>query len=206
MAFGRRLAEPAGTSKHPPARDDLEDDRALTAARRRLPPVRLRLPRVRPGLAQAPRLAARLRGRAPDDLGAAGQAPARPGLHGAPPARPLDQRHRDVPRPGVLRRVPREGRAAAPHLSVHPDLGRRLLDRRGGLLAGDPAAGGGGLRPDAHLRDRHQRIGARAARERACSRSTRCASTRRTTSRPAGRALSPSTTSPSTTARNSSAR
>jgi len=40
-----------------------------------------------------------------------------------------------------------------PHVSVHPDLGRRLLDRRGGLLARDPAPGGAALRPRTHLCD-----------------------------------------------------
>ena len=50
------------------------------------------------------------------------------------------------------------------------------------------------------LRDRHQRGGARASPGSASSRSTRCRSTRRTTSAPAARARSPSTTSRATTA------
>ena len=39
-----------------------------------------------------------------------------------------------------------------------------LLDRRGGLLPRDPAAGGRAVRADADLRDRHQRAGARDRR------------------------------------------
>ena len=42
--------------------------------------------------------------------------------------------------------------------------------RRGGLLAGDPAAGGGPVRSLPHLRDRHQRRGARARAQAASSR------------------------------------
>src|SRR5581483_1958963 len=53
------------------------------------------------------------------------------------------------------------GRAGAADLPVHAHLGRRLLERRGGVLARDPARGGGDLRPDADLRDRHERGGAR---------------------------------------------
>ena len=64
--------------------------------------------------------------------------------------------------PTLLPRVPREGRAAAAHVSVQPDLGRGLLDGRGGLLAGDPARGGGAVRADEDLCDGHQRGGARA--------------------------------------------
>ena len=63
-----------------------------------------------------------------------------------------------------------------PLLRTYPfiaHLARRLLDRRGGLLAGDPARGGGPLRPDPHLRDRHQRGGARAGARRASSRSSK---------------------------------
>ena len=67
----------------------------------------------------------------------------------------------DVPRPDVLRGVPREGRAGAAHVSVHADLVRGLLDGRGGLLAGDPARGGRAVRAHADLRDRHQRARAR---------------------------------------------
>ena len=72
-------------------------------------------------------------------------------------ARALGQRQRDVPRPAVLPGVPAARGAAAAHLSVHPHLAGRLLDRRGGLLAGDPAPGGGALRPLRDLRDRHER-------------------------------------------------
>ena len=56
---------------------------------------------------------------------------------------------------------------AAAHLSVPADLERGLLDRRGDLLAGDPADGGGPLRQDADLRDRHQRRRDRARPRRA---------------------------------------
>ena len=64
--------------------------------------------------------------------------------------------------PSFYRRTAREGRAAAQDLSVHADLGRRLLDGRGGVLARDPARRGEGLRPGADLRDGHQRGRARA--------------------------------------------
>ena len=57
-------------------------------------------------------------------------------------------------------------RAAAAHLSVHPHLARGLFDGRGGLLDGDPPRGGGAVRPRAHLRHRHQRRRAAAARGR----------------------------------------
>ena len=60
--------------------------------------------------------------------------------------------------------VPRAGRPAAAHVSVHPGLGRRLLDRRGGLLARDPARARRASTTAPDLRDRHQRGGARAAR------------------------------------------
>ena len=136
-----------------------------------------------------------------DGLGAPGAGPARPGRDGAAAARPLDQRHRDVPRPdaSTSRSARRSCRCCG--LSVLAALGRRLLDRRGGLLARDPARRGGPLDRVADLRDRHQRGRARAARGSASSRSTRCRSTRRTTSAPAARARSPSTTSRATTAR-----
>ena len=78
-----------------------------------------------------------------------------------------------------------------PLLRTYPftrDLVRRLLDRRGGLLARDPARGGGPVRPHADLRDRHQRGRARdGARGRLPARA-RCRSTRRTTSAPAASA------------------
>ncbi len=44
--------------------------------------------------------------------------------------------------PAYFLRAARAGRAAAAHLSVAEDLGRRLQHRRGGLLARDPAARG----------------------------------------------------------------
>ena len=127
--------------------------------------------------------------------------PARPGGDGAAAARPVGQRHRDVPRPELLPRVPREGRAAAAHLSVHADLGRRLLDRRGGLLARDPARRGGPLRPRRGSTRPTSTRRCSSRRGSASSRWTRCRSTRRTTSAPAARARSPSTTSRATTAR-----
>ena len=49
---------------------------------------------------------------------------------------------RDVPRPVVLPRAAGEGGAAAADLPVLAALGRGLLDRRGGLLARDPARRG----------------------------------------------------------------
>ena len=52
---------------------------------------------------------ARLHAEGPRDaVAAAGPAAARPAVHGAAAPRPLDQRHVDVPRPVVLRGVPRE--------------------------------------------------------------------------------------------------
>ena len=67
---------------------------------------------------------------------------------------------RDVPRPGLLPRAARAGGAAAAHLSVAQGLGGRLQHRRGGVLAGDPAARGRAARAHADLRDRHQPAGA----------------------------------------------
>ena len=134
--------------------------------------------------------------RVDDDLGAPGPDPARPGRDGAAAARPLDQRHGDVPRPDLLPRLPREGRAAAAHVSVHAHLGRRLLDRRGGLLARDPARRGGARRPRRGSTRPTSTRRCSSRRGSASSRSTRCRSTRRTTSAPAARARSPSTTSP----------
>ena len=69
----------------------------------------------------------------------------------------LGQRQRDVPRPGLFPDVPPARRAAPADVSVHPHLAGGLFAGRRGLLAGDPAAGRGALRPHAHLRDRHQR-------------------------------------------------
>ena len=139
--------------------------RGRAPARGDLPPLRLRLPRVRARVAAAAAVAARWTPSGVESISAL-QAlrAARPGRDGAAAARPLDQRDGDVPRPDLLRGVPRAGGAAAAHVSVRPDLARRLLDRRGGVLDGDPARRGGPLRPRAHLRDRHQRGGARAAR------------------------------------------
>ena len=116
------------------------DARAPAAPRGHLPPVRLRLPRVRAGLAAAPRVAAGRRRRACTTI---------TGL--------LDRVLHD---PAAMERLlldlsinvtamfrdptfyvafREQGRAAAAHVSVHAHLGRRLLDRRGGLLARDPA-------------------------------------------------------------------
>ena len=58
--------------------------------------------------------------------------------------------------PPYFRVAARDGRAAAADLSVAQDLGRRLQHRRGGVLAGHPAARGGAARAHADLRDRHQ--------------------------------------------------
>ena len=74
------------------------------------------------------------------------------------------QRH--VPRPGVLRRAARRRAAAAAHLPVAQDLGRRLQHRRGGLLAGHPAATKRPARARDHLRHRHQPGGAAEGRGR----------------------------------------
>ena len=56
---------------------------------------------------------------------AAGTRAARPGLHGAAAARPLDQRHVDVPRPDLLRRVPRARRADPAHATRSRASGSR---------------------------------------------------------------------------------
>ena len=89
---------------------------------------------------------------------------------------------------------------------VHAHLGRRLLDRRGGLLARDHAAPRrASTTARASTRPTSTRRCSRA-RAKASSRSTGCRSTRTTTSAPAASARSPSTTSPSTRARSSSER
>ena len=87
--------------------------------------------------------------------------------------------------PTFFARVPREGRAAAAHVSVHPDLERGLLDRRGDLLARDPAEGGGALRPHRASTRPTSTTPCSSARARAASRSSRCATTPRTTCGPA---------------------
>ena len=79
------------------------------------------------------------------------------GCLGTLPERDFGQRQRDVPRSRFLPRVPAARGPGASHLSVHPHLAGRVLARRGGLLAGDSARGGGPLRSLADLRDRHQR-------------------------------------------------
>ena len=121
-------------------------DRGRAPARGDLPPLRLRLQALRARLAEAPATPADGRRARRDGLGAAGACAPRPRGDGAAAARPLDQRHVDVPRPDVLPRVPRARRAAAPHLSVLAHLGRRVLDRRGGLLVRDRARRGGPVR------------------------------------------------------------
>ena len=121
-------------------------------------------------------------------------------------ARSLDQRHRDVPRSVVLRRIPRAGRSGAADVSVHAGLVCRLLHRRGGLLSRDPAERGGPLRPNADLRDRHQRAGARhGARRRVSPRQDAAVHPEL---HQGGRTSesSPSTTSPHTTAHGSAGR
>ena len=97
---------------------------------------------------------------------AAGSGPARPRRLGPLPAGHLGQRQRDVPRSGVLPRVPARRGAAAAHLPVHPHLAGRRVARRRSLFAGDPAARGRALRPQPDLRDRHQRRGAAAGARR----------------------------------------
>ena len=90
--------------------------------------------------------------------------------------------------PGFFLALRAESHPAPAQLSVRAHLARRLLDGRGGLLDGDPAAGGGPLRSLPHLRHRHQRGGAaaRARRHRLARRA--CRSTRPTTCAPAGTA------------------
>ena len=70
------------------------------------------------------------------------QGAARPGRVPAAAGDPDDPVHRDVPRPDLLARAAPAGGAAAAHLSVAEGVGGRLRHRRGGVLAGDPAAGG----------------------------------------------------------------
>ena len=88
-----------------------------------------------------------------------------PRLHGAAARGPLDQRHRDVPRPGL---PPRAARATCfPQLRTHPFIRVWVAGcstGRGGRLDGDRAARGGDARPHADLRHRH---GRRRARPRA---------------------------------------
>ena len=148
-------------------------DRA--AARGDLPPLRLRLPRLR----AAPRCAGALwqraaRRGAADDLGAAGAGAARPERAWSACCSTCRSTSRrcSATRPSTV--AFRE--KVVPLLRTYPfiaHLERRLLDGRGGLLAGDPAAGGGPARALAHLRDRHQRRRARARAQPASSRSTR---------------------------------
>ena len=165
-------------------------DRDRAPARGDLPPLRLRLPRYAPAVAAAARCGSAMDGeRARDDLGAAGAGAARPGGDGAAAARPLGQRHRDVPRPDLLPRVPREGRAAAAHLSVHRASGTpaarrakrstrwRSCSRRKGC-----STAAASTRPTSTRR-------CSSRRGSASSRWTRCRSTRRTTSRAGGDAL-----------------
>ena len=161
-----------------------------------LPPLRLRLPRLRAG----PRCGGGCGGashgeRRRDALRAAGAGAARPGGDGAAAARPVDQRHRDVPRPGLLPRAAREGRAAPAHLSVRARSGTRaarparrryslaILLHEEGLLE----------RTRIYATDINDGVlAARAAR--ALPARARCSATPRTTSAPAGPASSRATT------------
>ena len=134
--------------------------RAAAAARRDLPEVPLRLPRLRAGVAQATACAPRW-----IDFGCATRLAA-PGSHparrdGVPGAAGSADRagQRAVSRPAVLPDHARAGRARPAHLSVAEDLGRRLQHGRGGLFVRDPAARRGPARADPDLRDRHQRRG-----------------------------------------------
>ena len=121
--------------------------------------------------------------------------------------RPVDQRHRrcSATRRSTSRSARRSCRSSArirSPASGSPgcSTGEEVYSLR------DPAAGGGRVRADADLRDRHQRVGARTSAIGRFPARQDAASTRRTTSRRAGHARSPSTTSPSTTAHSSSAR
>ncbi|CAA9510579.1 MAG: MCP methyltransferase, CheR-type, partial [uncultured Solirubrobacteraceae bacterium] len=136
--------------------------RGRPAAGGRLPPLRVRLPGLRPLLVEAAAVAPCPRGAGGDAVGAAGARAPRPAGHGAAAARPLDQRHGDVPRPELLQGAAGEGRADPADVSVRARVERGLLDGRGDVLAGDRAGGGGAARPQPHLRDRHQRRRARA--------------------------------------------
>src|SRR5207244_3894430 len=108
------------------------------AARGGVPPLRLRLPRVRTGVAEASPLSPYGCRRARVAHRASVAAPPRSAGDGTAARRPLDQRHRDVPRPVVLPRLQGEGRPRSAHISVYPHLVRGLCVRRGGLLTRDP--------------------------------------------------------------------
>ena len=88
----------------------------------------------------------------------------------------------------------------AAHLSVAEDLGGRLQHRRGGLLAGDPAARGRPARAHADLRHRHQPAGAAEGRGRRLRRRPHRRLHREPPASPAARARCPTTT-PRPTAR-----
>ena len=163
--------------------------------------VRVRLPRVREDVDPAADPEHHQERGAADHQRAAGPDPPRPGHVGSVPARDLGQRQRDVPRSALLSGVPAARGAGAAHVSVHPHLAGRLLARRGGVLAGHSAAGGGALRPEPDLRDRHQRGDAPPGAGRDLPGRPDAEVPRRTTCWPAGSGRSRSTTPRDTSSR-----
>ena len=182
------------------------EDRARLPARGRLQALRLRLPRVRAGVAAPPRqppAAARGAGDASRRC-RSGCCATRRSCSGCCSTCRSTSRRCSATRGST--RLPGEGRAAAADVSVHADLGRGLLDRRGGLLARDPARRGRAVRPRRGSTRRTSTRRCSSRRGWASSRSRRCRTTRATTSRRAARARSPTTTRPRTTERRSTAR
>src|SRR5258708_12181886 len=107
-------------------------DRA--AAGRNLPAVRLRFPGVRTRVVAAPTVETRRSRTADDDLRAASAGA--PRSNGARPdaARSVGQRHGNVSGPRLLQDLPHDRHSAPAHVSVHPDLARRLFAWLGGIL------------------------------------------------------------------------
>ena len=119
--------------------------------------LRLRLPRLRAELDPPPRPPLHAGGGAFDDLVRTGPGPSRYLGLAAVPAQPVRERHGHVPGPELLPGAARGRGARAAHVSGGAHLARRLLDGRRGVLGGDPAAGGGALRPLPPLRHGHER-------------------------------------------------
>ena len=146
-----------------PGRCELEQHRDRAPAGGDLPPLRLRLPRVRAGVAEAAAVAADDGERVETVSALQERDPARPARDGAAAARPVDQRDRDVPRPdaSTSRSARRSCRCCAPTRS-----------RASGSPAARPARRSTRSRSCsseeglydrvADLRDRHQRGRARA--------------------------------------------